>query len=100
MRLSLQNVAKIKSADIDIIGITVIARENATGKSTVGKALYSVFNSLYEIDEQIDSERENTFVLQDFRKKQAISLGKRSVNKLMRKREITVSESLSKWLLS
>ncbi len=57
MRLSLRNIGKIHSADVDINGITVIAGENNTGKSTVGKALYATFNSFYHIDQRIHSER-------------------------------------------
>lgn len=40
MRLQIENFAKIAKADINIDGITVIAGENNTGKSTIGKALY------------------------------------------------------------
>lgn len=57
MKLSLKNVGKIKKATVEIKGITVIAGENNTGKSTVGRALYSVFNSFYNIDEQIYKEK-------------------------------------------
>ena len=39
MRLTLKNIAKVRKADVEINGITVIAGENDTGKSTVGKAL-------------------------------------------------------------
>ena len=44
MKISLNNISKVKKADIEIKGITVIAGENNTGKSTVGKALWSIFN--------------------------------------------------------
>ncbi len=57
MKLSLKNIGKIGSASVDIDGITVIAGANNTGKSTVGKALFSVFNGLYGIDEKIAFER-------------------------------------------
>ena len=36
MRLYLKNVGKVSEADIKLDGITVIAGENNTGKSTVG----------------------------------------------------------------
>lgn len=39
MELSIRDFAKIQQADIVIDGITVIAGENNTGKSTVGKIL-------------------------------------------------------------
>ena len=53
MRLTLKNIGKIKEAEVELNGITVIAGENNTGKSTVGKVLYSVFNSFYKLEEQI-----------------------------------------------
>ena len=60
MRLQIENFAKIAKADINIDGITVIAGENNTGKSTIGKALYCVFNSLYALEDKIYSEREDS----------------------------------------
>lgn len=60
MRLTLENIAKVRKADVEINGITVIAGENNTGKSTVGKALYSIFNSLYHVENQIREERVRT----------------------------------------
>ena len=51
MRLTLENIAKVRKADVEINGITVIAGENNTGKSTVGKALDSVFNSIYHVED-------------------------------------------------
>ena len=57
MKLSLENIGKVHSASIQIDGITVIAGENDTGKSTVGKSLFAVFNSFYNIDRHILNER-------------------------------------------
>lgn len=57
MKLYLKNIGKIVDATIEVKGITVIGGENNTGKSTVGKALFSVFNSFYEIQQQIREER-------------------------------------------
>ena len=57
MKLNISNLAKIDNADIIIDGITVIAGENNTGKSTIGKILFSIFNSLYDINEQIQGQR-------------------------------------------
>lgn len=59
MRLIIDNFAKIKHADIVIDGITVIAGENNTGKSTVGKVLYAAFNSMYDLDIRIENKRRN-----------------------------------------
>ncbi len=59
MKISLRNIGKVKEAVVEINGITVIAGENNTGKSTVGKALFSVFNSLYNLQEKISNTRKN-----------------------------------------
>jgi len=40
MELQLKNIGMIKEANVKIDGLTVIAGENDTGKSTLGKALY------------------------------------------------------------
>lgn len=57
MKLGLRNIGKIECADVEINGITVIAGENNTGKSTIGKALFAAFNSFYDIDNKILNER-------------------------------------------
>ena len=67
MKLHLENIGLIQDATIEMQGITVIAGENGTGKSTVGKALYSIFNSFYELQEQIRKER-----FQSIEKKQEV----------------------------
>ena len=46
MKLELTNIGIIKQANIIVDGLTVIAGENDTGKSTVSKALYSVIKSI------------------------------------------------------
>ena len=53
MKLSIKNVGKLKEADVEINGITVIAGENNTGKSTVSKALFSLFNGFYNFDNKM-----------------------------------------------
>lgn len=57
MRIKISNIGKIKEADVAINGITVIAGENNTGKSTVGKALYAMFNSFVDVNKKVDEER-------------------------------------------
>lgn len=57
MKLSVKNFAKIKEADIAVDGITVIAGDNNTGKSTIGKVIFSIFNSLSNIEDKILHER-------------------------------------------
>ena len=57
MKLTINNIGKLKNAEVTIDGITVITGENDTGKSTVGKVLWSVFNGFYEIDEKVYNEK-------------------------------------------
>lgn len=59
MKLTVKNVGKIRNASIEINGITVIAGENNSGKSTIGKVLYSTFNSFYHLQERLHKEKEN-----------------------------------------
>ena len=53
MKLYFENVGKLKHGEVDLNGITVICGDNNTGKSTVGKLLFCVFNSNYKIEETI-----------------------------------------------
>jgi len=46
MTLELKNIGMIKEASVKIDGLTVIAGENDTGKSTLSKALYLIINYL------------------------------------------------------
>lgn len=62
MKLKLKNVGKIGNANIKIDGITIIAGENNSGKSTIGKMLYSIYNSFCKIEEKIENERKNSIV--------------------------------------
>ena len=57
MKLRIKNFAKISEADIDIDGITIIAGNNNTGKSTIGKILDSVFNATYNMNEKMKNAR-------------------------------------------
>ncbi len=59
MQLKISNVGKIEKTSIDIDGITVIAGENNAGKSTIGKLLFSIFNSMNNMDAKIEQERKN-----------------------------------------
>lgn len=57
MRLEIENFAQIRYADMIVDGITVIAGENNTGKSTVGKILFSLFNATSDIENKIITQR-------------------------------------------
>lgn len=59
MKLFVENVGKICNAEIEFNGITVIAGENNTGKSTISKILYSLFNSNYKSMENIAKQKQS-----------------------------------------
>ena len=102
MELRIKNFAKIKDAHIIIDGITVIAGENNTGKSTVGKVLFSLFNSLSNADEKIFEERlkeiENTngMIIQDNISdiEMPRSMGSRSALNIARKINIQIRKEI------
>ena len=83
MKLTIKNFARIKEAEINIDGITIIAGENNTGKTTVGKVLFSCFNSLNNLEKEIYSDREYSV------QKEAYNL-----HKLLTKPKIINSENL------
>lgn len=58
MKLKINNFAKIRNAEIIIDGITVIVGENNSGKSTIGKVLYSIFTTFHNFDIKLRRERE------------------------------------------
>ncbi len=59
MKISIENIGKIEKSEIEVKGITLIAGKNDTGKSTIGKVLYSTYlglslgtNSFLSIEKQ------------------------------------------------
>ena len=58
MKLVIDNISKIRHAEFEFRGITVIAGNNNTGKSTVGKVMFSAFNSLRNIGEKVERQRQ------------------------------------------
>lgn len=59
MKLRLKNFAKIKEAEIHFDGLTVIAGDNNTGKSTIGKVLFTLFHSLRNMPQLVLEERKS-----------------------------------------
>ena len=60
MKLHIENIAKIEKADIKIDGITVLAGENSTGKSTVSKVLYCIYETFYNLESKIIREKKSS----------------------------------------
>ena len=59
MRLTIENLAFIKKADISLNGITCIAGVNNVGKSTVGKTIFALIYSLTNYQQLFMQERIN-----------------------------------------
>ncbi len=56
MELQLKNIGMIKEANVKIDGLTVIAGENDTGKSTLGKSLYFLMTFLSDLNKVLKSK--------------------------------------------
>jgi predicted ATPase len=57
MVLEITNIGKIQKAALELRGLTVIAGNNNTGKSTYGKTLYCMFNAFFQAESAIAKER-------------------------------------------
>jgi len=57
MHLKISGIGKICNSELVMKGITVVAGENFTGKSTIGKALYCIFNAFCNMQTAIRNER-------------------------------------------
>ena len=62
MIFKIKNFGKIAEANIKLDGITVICGNNNTGKSTVGKALFSFFNALTDYKNKIDAQKNSKLI--------------------------------------
>jgi predicted ATPase len=88
MFLNIKNIGKIQDSTIEMNGITVIAGENNTGKSTFGKVLYCMFNAFYNADKTIYNERvdsirkivDNNLVFDEF---QTVHLDKKVMDTIL-----------------
>lgn len=60
MNISIRNVARVKKAQIDIDGITVVAGLNGTGKTTISKGIYASINAYKSLPERIVQSRRDS----------------------------------------
>lgn len=56
MRMKMENIGKIRKADIAISGLTVIAAANNTGKSTIGKTLFAACDAFVDFTKQTEED--------------------------------------------
>lgn len=59
MKLTVKNIGIIEDANILLKGITVLAGENGTGKSTISKTVFSIFKSLYNYKKVVKEDKLN-----------------------------------------
>jgi predicted ATPase len=57
LNLTLKNVGIIKNAKIALNGLTVIAGENDTGKSTVGKLMFVIIKALSRFEQDLNEDK-------------------------------------------
>lgn len=57
MRLIAENVGMIRNADIKLDGLTVIAGENDTGKSTLGRLLFSLIQACGRYEQNLEKNK-------------------------------------------
>jgi predicted ATPase len=58
MEVSVKNFGTIRHADVHIGGLTVITGENDTGKSTIGKILFSLVKAVARYEEDLEEVKE------------------------------------------
>ena len=59
MQIDIKNIGLIKNASINLNGLTIIAGENDSGKSTIGKLLLSIVKAFSRHKEEFEEDRES-----------------------------------------
>ncbi|GAA4013725.1 AAA family ATPase [Hymenobacter fastidiosus] len=59
MKITIRNIGPVNSAEIDLLGLTVIGGFNDSGKSTVGKTLFALTKSFRNKEQQFNYEQKN-----------------------------------------
>lgn len=57
MELKVKNIGRVEKADIHLQGITIVAGENGTGKSTLSKSLYAILEMFYNQQQRAETQR-------------------------------------------
>lgn len=62
MEVSVKSFGTLAAADVHIGGLTVITGENDTGKSTIGKILFSLIKAVARYEEDLEEEKEDRVI--------------------------------------
>ncbi|MGL4672098.1 ATP-binding protein [Cetobacterium sp.] len=62
MKLKIENIGPIEYCDMDINDISVIVGKNASGKSSIGKALFSVLHSISDSQKEVFKQELDSFL--------------------------------------
>jgi hypothetical protein len=62
MNLNLKYIGIVKNADVRLDGLTVIAGENDTGKSTVGKLMFSIVKAVSRYEQDLNVSKEHNII--------------------------------------
>ena len=57
MQIRLKNIGIVKDSTIALDGLTVITGKNNSGKNTVGKTLYSLFDAVANIQRKAENDK-------------------------------------------
>lgn len=57
MQIRLKNIGIVKDSTITLDGLTVITGRNNSGKTTVGKALYSLLDAVSNIQRKAENDK-------------------------------------------
>ena len=57
MHISIKNLGIVRTAEIDINGLTILTGNNDTGKSFIGKLIFSIITTLKNAPDYYDAER-------------------------------------------
>lgn len=104
MQLEIKNIGKIKSATLEFNGITVVAGNNNTGKSTIGKVLFALFSKFNNINEAIDKYKYDAIITRVFKElstyelDDSIILGSPALIQMFKRGNYQSSQSILKFL--
>ncbi len=57
MKIKVENIGTIKSADVAFNGLTVIGGENDTGKSTIGKLMFAIVKAINRYEQDFNENK-------------------------------------------